>query len=86
MPEEEAQFKFQFLHKIVNVGFEGKGIINQDTKIFIDMNHLYDISLKSGHCGDSLEFENNICLVFSVLRTNFSPQRVCAGLHQKLSA
>jgi hypothetical protein len=56
VPEEAAQFKFKFLHKIVNVGFEGKGVINQDTKIFIDMNHFYDISLKSGHCVDSLRY------------------------------
>ena len=50
--EEETQFMFHFLHKIVNKGLEGEGVIKQDSKVFVHMNHIYDISLKSGHCGD----------------------------------
>ena len=53
---KKKPFKFEFLHKIDNMGLEGEGVIKQDNKLFVQMNHLYDISLKSEHCGDSLRY------------------------------
>ena len=48
--------KQNLFRKKKNMGLEGEGVIKQDTNVFVLMKHLYDISLNSGHCGDSLRY------------------------------